>query len=92
MKLPNRKHAHVPKRKLTAYLLSPSHPVGKSKARFFRENGFDSSDADRLREALREMAQQSEVDEVEQTPYGTKYVIVGSLHSPDEEPVSLRAV
>ncbi len=52
MKLPHRDRAHVPMRKLTNYLLSPSHPVGRSKAPFFRGLGFNASDADALRAEL----------------------------------------
>jgi hypothetical protein len=41
MKLPNADKAYVPPNKLLDYLLSLSHPVGGSKARFFRSAGFD---------------------------------------------------
>lgn len=34
MILPNRERAYIPEAKLVHYLLSLSHPVGKSKARF----------------------------------------------------------
>lgn len=40
MLLPNREKAYVPERKLTSYLLSLTHPVGKSKAQFFYRHGF----------------------------------------------------
>lgn len=46
MRVPNRDHAYVPERKLTGYLLSRSHPVGTSKARFFRGLGFDESNVE----------------------------------------------
>jgi len=92
MKLPNRTQAYVPERKLTAYLLSLSHPVGGSKARFFRKVGFDESNVEHLREELRMLAQHSEIDEVEETPHGTKYVITGSLHAPDADAVTVRTV
>ena len=41
MKLPNRENAYIPPRKLTEYLLSETHSIGKSKAKFFRAIGFD---------------------------------------------------
>jgi hypothetical protein len=41
MKLPHADRAEVDPGKLGRYLLSETHPVGKAKARFFREAGFD---------------------------------------------------
>ena len=92
MKLPHRDRARVPMRKLTNYLLSPSHPVGRSKARFFRSLGFEASDADALREELLTLARRGEVQETERTPYGTKYVVVGSLHTPGGEEAAVTTV
>lgn len=40
MNLPNREDAWVPSEKISGYLLSDTHPVGKSKARVFRAVGF----------------------------------------------------
>ena len=40
MKLPRSLEAIVPERKLTGYLLSETHPVGRAKAKFFRALGF----------------------------------------------------
>ena len=92
MKLPNRERAQVPKRKLTKYLLSLSHPVGGPKARFFRSHGFDDTSVDRLRAELLGVAQRGEVVETEETAHGTKYVIVGSLLAPGGEEISVRTV
>ena len=79
MKLPRRDRAFVPERKLTAYLLSLSHPVGRGKARFFRRPGFDLSNTDILTDGLLTLACQSNVVRAEQTDYGTKYVVDGLL-------------
>lgn len=38
--LPNLDRAIVPERKVTAYLLSETHPEGHSKARFCSRHGF----------------------------------------------------
>jgi hypothetical protein len=48
VRLPNRQQAYVPDTKLTGYLLSLVHPVGRSKARFFRRFGFDDSNVEML--------------------------------------------
>lgn len=79
-------------RKLTDYLLSPSHPVGRSKARFFRGLGFDASDADALRAELLMLARRGEVKETKRTPYGTKYVVVGSIRTPGGEEATVTTV
>lgn len=92
MKLPARGRAYVPKRKLTGYLLSISHPVGGAKARFFRQYGFDDSHADLLRDELLGLAGRADVGSTEDTPYGTKYVIDGSVTTPRGEEISVRTV
>ena len=74
------------------YLLSLSHPVGKSKARFFRGLGFDESTIDQLREELKEVVQRAPVEETERTSHGTKYVVVGSIRTPNGGYVSIRTV
>ncbi|WP_416223734.1 DUF6883 domain-containing protein [Thermoflexus sp.] len=41
MPLPNAGNAYVPLSKITRYLLSETHSVGRAKARFFRALGFN---------------------------------------------------
>ena len=43
MQLPNRLQAYIPSEKLSAYLLSETHAVGKAKATFFRALGFNET-------------------------------------------------
>lgn len=57
MKLPNSDKAIIPKDKLTDYLLSETHPVGSSKAKFFRGLGFNEANANVLAKLLLHMAQ-----------------------------------
>ncbi|MFO8231799.1 MAG: hypothetical protein R6U20_03955 [Longimonas sp.] len=92
MKLPRRDHAFIPERKLTSYLLSLSHPVGRGKARFFRRLGFDLSNTDILRDGLLTLARQSNVVRAEQTDYGTKYMVDGLLSTPRGDEVPVRTV
>lgn len=82
MKLPRRENAHVPSAKLVNYLLSPTHPVGGPKARFFRSAGFDEANAATLERALIDIARSDDVTEVEQTQHGTKYAVEGDLLTP----------
>jgi len=92
MKLPRRKRALVPERKLTDYLLSMSHPVGRAKARFFRKLGFDTSNTDLLTDELLNLARHEHVVRSNKTEYGTKYVIDGLLSTPRGEEVPIRTV
>jgi hypothetical protein len=56
--------AIVPLRKLTEYLLSESHPVGSSKAVFFRKFGFDEASIHRFEDGLLTIARSGEVIEI----------------------------
>lgn len=78
MTVPNAENAAVPAEKLTAYLLAPSHPVGGTKARFFRAHGFGDHNADLLAEGLRRIVTGA-ASSVRPSPFGTKYVVRSDL-------------
>jgi len=92
MELPNAKAAHVPLRKLTAYLLSETHAVGKAKASFFWMVGFSKDRAEKLREALIEVAQTGKVERIVETPYGKKYTVDGEMRTPSGRRLGIRTV
>jgi hypothetical protein len=92
MILPNREKAFVPTPKLHDYLLSTSHSVGKSKAKFFRRFGFNDSSASSLEEGLLSIAQTEEVLSVLPTAFGTKYTIDGALMTPLGTAINVRTV
>ena len=83
MKLPFREHASVPGAKLVDYLLSPTHPVGKSKAQFFAAFGFNVANAADLERQLIMIAQTEDLYKTISSPYGEKYVVQGILHAAD---------
>ncbi|HEY4722670.1 MAG TPA: hypothetical protein VII92_12530 [Anaerolineae bacterium] len=60
MKLPDRESAYIPASKLTGYLLSSTHSVGRSKAKFFLALGF-GNDVSALEESLLSIARSEEV-------------------------------
>lgn len=91
MKLPNAAEAFVPPEKLTDYLLALTHPVGGSKARFFRTHGFDEINATELADGLLTIVRTAEVEVVE-NPHGTKYVADGDLPTPRGTTVRIRTV
>ena len=92
MKLPNSAEAGVPQRKITEYLLSPTHPDGRAKAAFFTALGFTAETWEELATALRNHAQQHEVAQMVDTPYGTTYVVEGALDTPSGRTPNVRII
>ncbi|HET6572934.1 MAG TPA: hypothetical protein VFG68_04975 [Fimbriiglobus sp.] len=92
MRLPGAESAVVPVEKLTGYLLSLAHPVGRSKAVFFRALGYDETNAELLTAGLTSIVADNEVAETEATEFGTKYAVEGTLVTPSGVTTSLRTV
>lgn len=84
MKLPKNQKAVVPEEKITGYLLSESHPVGKAKARYFRRIGHSEKNVERLREDLIRIAISNPVSEKVSTLFDTKYIFDGDVVSPSD--------
>jgi len=82
VKVPNARSALIEDSKLREYLLSPEHPVGRYKARFFRALGYTRDDPERLAADLREILR-NEVEDTADIEFGTKYVVRGHLVSPN---------
>lgn len=82
MKLPGAERAVVDPSKVRDYLLSPEHPVGRHKARFFSALGFDRSAWPALHRVLLDLARGGEASEGAATPYGRKYEVHGTIHGP----------
>lgn len=76
LKLPNADRARISPEKVVDYLLSPLHPSGASKARFFQELGFTPEKGPVLVRALLNIADDGEVTETVGTPFGTKHVVI----------------
>lgn len=90
--LPNKDKAYAPQHKIVDYLLSETHAIGKSKARFLRSLGFDESSVGELDQGLVRIAQTGEVKESIVSPHGTKYVIDGFLETPRGFSVLMRTI
>ena len=82
MKLPFGAKAHIPASKLGGYLLSHTHPTGRSKAVFFRSLGFDDTNVSDLEQGLLMIGRSEDVVTTIASSYGIKYVIDGYLMSP----------
>jgi hypothetical protein len=91
MTVPNAENAVVPTHKLTTYLLALTHPVGGSKARFFRAHGFGDHNAGLLADGLRSIAT-GVVSSARPSPFGTKYVVAGELPTPRGTVVQIETV
>lgn len=83
MQLPNGTSAVVPKAKITEYLLSRSHPDGRSKAEYLARFGFQAEAWPVLREALLQHAVAGQVVDEARSEYGVRYVVEGPLRTPD---------
>ncbi|MHB8067486.1 MAG: DUF6883 domain-containing protein [Desulfobaccales bacterium] len=92
MKLPHRENAYVPKAKLSDYLLSETHPVGRLKSRFFRSIGFDDANIGLLEGQFLSLAHSTEIKEIVESPFGRKFIIEGYLQPPLGQPVLVRTV
>ncbi len=92
MKIPNAEDAYVDRGKLTKYLLSTTHPVGRSKAVFFRNVGFADASVGVLEQGLVTIAKTEEVRDTERSEHGTKYIIDGPIDTPGGRVVRVRTV
>ena len=92
MKLPNYENAVISETKNTGYLLSTKHRDGRSKAEFFTRLGFSSGAWEELVKALLHHAAENEVAKIEDSPFGTRYIIEGVLSTPDRRGAVVRSV
>ncbi len=92
MKLPFHKNAYIQKEKLTEYILSETHTVGRLKAKFFRAAGFNESNVSILKESLLKIAHSQKVKEVKISEHGKKYVIDGQVKAPSGKVLSIRTI
>jgi hypothetical protein len=92
MELPNKAKAHISPEKITNYLLSETHAVGKSKARYFGSYGFHSKNFEALKEGLLTIAYNNEIIGTETSAYGTKYTVDGQLETPKGVMIQIRTI
>jgi hypothetical protein len=78
----NRNAAVIPVEKLRNYLLSPTHPIGRYKATFFRTLGYDQGNWQVLEADLRSLLLLN-AEQLDVTEYGRKYAITGSITGPN---------
>ena len=69
--------------KIVNYLLSLTHPDGRSKAQFFLSFGFSPDNWQELASALLAHAANHEAAKLETSPFGTRYISEGAIAAPD---------
>lgn len=84
MKLPYKNIAYISPEKINDYLLSPTHPTGKHKARVFRRIGFNDTNKDLFEKALLKIAYTNDVNDIKNAEengkiFGKKYIILGNI-------------
>lgn len=82
----------VPERKVTDYLLNPSHPTGAAKARFSAQFGFSAADPIALVEAISSHPNANRIVRIEESEFGTKSVVECSVTTPDGRNPCIRTV
>ncbi len=92
MKLPNYQQAIVPQKKITQYLLSLTHPDGKSKAKFFLKFSFTPDAWEIMASAFMKHIADHELVKIEPSPFGTRYVIECELITPDGRNPCVRSI
>jgi hypothetical protein len=92
VKLPNNTKAYIPKEKLTHYLFSEVHIVGKYKAKFFRSIGYNESNITLFTNELQNFVRTNEVKEAITSTYGIKYIIDGELKTPSGITIKVRTI
>jgi hypothetical protein len=82
LRLPGADQVRIDDRKVRAYLLSNVHPVGRFKARVFASAGFTESTLAAFVAEIRRLAAAGEVSATQDTEFGRKYTVVGTLTGP----------
>ncbi len=90
MKLTDSYRIEIHGSKLTGYLLNPMHPNSWSKAKFFMDAGITSADV--LQAILIELVNENSVASTFDSPFGTKYIVEGSILLTGGSTLHLRTV
>ena len=92
MLLPNADEAVIDSAKLRDYLLSPTHPLGRFKARFFGALGFSADRWQELESALRTQHLTRQAESLPVVGNGQKFAIRAILTGPNGESAAVVSV
>lgn len=85
--IPQMDQAHVPRGRVSDYLLT-----APGKAQFFARYGFKAADVDALADALQEHGATESLVWYDDTAYGAKLIVEGPLQTPGGQRPSVRTV
>ena len=91
-KLTNYQNAVISEQKLRDYLLSPTHPIGKYKAKFLEQAGYERKKWKILEKDLREQHLTKEAKKVDKNDFGQKFVIKAPLTGPNGATIAVTTV
>ena len=91
-RLPNADKAIIEDSKLTEYILSPVHPIGRFKAAFFRRLGYTLTNREAFEQQLKKLALSENISKTEDIYYGKKYIIKGEIESQSGKSVKVITV
>ncbi|NBV14538.1 MAG: hypothetical protein EBS07_10790 [Sphingobacteriia bacterium] len=84
MKIPNNNLSFVADNKITDYLLSDIHQIGKHKAAFFKGFGFDIEGIKIFKGSQIQHSFEREIEKEVATEYGIKYELKCEIKTPDK--------
>ncbi len=92
MKVPNYHNALIPTDKIEGYILSKTHPIGKTKALFFEQVGYTISNRDFFIEDIYSILKENYVARKIETEYGIKYIVKGNVGERFGKPVAVTTI
>jgi hypothetical protein len=92
MPIPHADAAFIPPEKLTDYLLNVRHPIGGSKANWLHGLGYDLAKPAVLEQDLLALVRTTDDYAEKDSPFGTKYVVSGTITTPTGKEVNLTTV
>ena len=78
--------------KIINYLLSLKHPIGQSKAKFFRIIGYDKKNINLFKDNLLKTVDKKNFHNIESSEYGKKYIFESNFENPKNIAVKLRTI
>lgn len=82
--MPNNEQSIVEEKKITHYLLSDTHEIGKHKAEFFKNFGFVITDVNTFISSLIQHSIERDIEETTTTEFGDKYELKCKIQTPDD--------
>jgi len=92
MKIPNNEYSLVADNKITDYLLSETHEIGKHKAEFFKRFGFSLNEIDTFKYSLIQHSIDRDIVETKHSNFGVKYELKCEFKTPDDRNPCIKTV